>query len=86
MENYMEQPKVKLDISQTPWAACDCGGQAFDIKYMFKKVSALMSPTGKEEHIPIETVLCLKCGKVPSFLWKKYPDLPDDLKAKAPIL
>ena len=53
--------KMRVDLSQAPWAICDCGNYAFNSAVMFKKVSALISPTGKEEHVPIEIVTCTSC-------------------------
>jgi hypothetical protein len=78
MEN---QQRMKVDISDAPWTECCGEPQMFETYYMFKKVSALISPTGKEEHIPIEVIVCKKCGKVPEFMWKKIPDLPENMKA-----
>ena len=48
MEN---QQRMKVDISDAPWTECCGEPQMFETYYMFKKVSALISPTGKEEHI-----------------------------------
>lgn len=72
--------KMRVDLSQAPWAICDCGNYAFNSAVMFKKVSALISPTGKEEHVPIEIVTCTSCGKIPTFISKSIPDLPSDSK------
>jgi hypothetical protein len=78
-----QQPRMKIDISSAPWTECCGGPQMFEISYMFKRVSALISPSGQEEHVPIEVITCKKCGKVPEFMWKKVPDLPEDMKAGA---
>jgi hypothetical protein len=45
---------------------CDCGGQLFHAGFVIKKISPLISPTGKEELYPIEVIVCEECGKVPS--------------------
>lgn len=74
---------MKVDISDAPWSECCEEPQLFTISYMFKRVSALVSPTGQEEHVPIEVITCKKCGKVPEFMWKKIPDLPQNMKAGA---
>ena len=79
MEN---QQKVKIDLAGAPWAECCGGPQIFNISYMFKRVSALLSPTGREEFVPVEVVICGKCGKVPAFMSSKVPDIPADLCAK----
>ena len=77
----MEPNKIRLDLSTAPWMECACSGKLFNSKLMFKKVSALISPTGKEEFVPIEILICEKCQKVPQFMWEKFPDLPEELKS-----
>lgn len=56
---------VKLDLSQTTDLTCsNCGSRFFHMAYMFKKISALISPTGKDSIVPIETFACLECGNI----------------------
>jgi hypothetical protein len=63
--NPQPQAKVKLDLSQTTDLTCsNCNSRFFHMAYMFKKVSALISPSGKESLIPIETFACLECGNI----------------------
>jgi hypothetical protein len=71
---------VKLDLSQTSDLQCsNCGSRFFHMAYMFKKVSALISPSGKESLIPIETFACLECGNInKEFLPKTMND--NDIK------
>lgn len=45
---------------------CDCGGMIFSEKLFFKKISAIISPSGKEEMAPMPVIICDACGKVPS--------------------
>ena len=45
---------------------CDCGGQLFTTGIVIKKISALISPSGKEEMYPLEVLICQSCGKVPN--------------------
>jgi len=60
-----QKPKINLDLSQTSDVTCsNCGSHFFHMAYMFKKISALVSPTGKESLIPIETFACLECGNI----------------------
>lgn len=44
---------------------CTCGGMLFHSGVVFKKISPLISPSGKEEIYPLEVVICQNCGKVP---------------------
>jgi len=77
----MDQQKVTIDISQSPWVTCEKGNMFWDSTTMAKKVSALMSPTGREEILPIEVVICRTCGKIPKFYHSKINDIPDSLKS-----
>jgi len=43
---------------------CDCGCEVFNSVVVLKKLSALQSPSGKEELIPIPVFCCVKCSKV----------------------
>lgn len=61
---------------------CDCGGMLFEPGWFFKKLSPLVSPTGKEELYPIEVLICKSCGKVPSELATEL--LLDEVLAKKP--
>ena len=62
---------MRIDIGMlknSKFQKCDCGGVMFEEKIMFKKISALISPTGKEELYPLQVLVCDKCGKVPTEL------------------
>jgi predicted nucleic acid-binding Zn ribbon protein len=65
--NPTNQPKqkIQLDINQTTNVTCSaCNGMFFEPVLMFKKVSALLSPTGKEAILPIESYACKNCGNI----------------------
>ena len=62
---------------------CVCGGKMFRSGLIFKKISSLVSPTGKAELYPIEVVICEKCGKVPTE-FNVYDMLPDELLTEKP--
>lgn len=68
--------QIQLDLSQTSDVTCsNCNSHFFHMAYMFKKISALVSPTGKESLIPIETFACLECGNInKEFLPRKAND------------
>ncbi len=42
----------------------ECKHTFFTPVVMIKVVSAIMSPNGKEVHVPIQTFACNKCGNV----------------------
>lgn len=60
--------------------ACECGGLIFSEKLFFKKISAIISPSGKEEVAPMPIIVCENCGKVPS-AFDTQNILPQELKA-----
>jgi len=74
--NMQQEP---LDISKLPWVECACGSKTFDSGIMVKKVSMILSPSGKEEIIPVDIILCKSCGKIPSFYAERIPGIPEDL-------
>ena len=58
--------QVELDISKADTIQCeDCGIASFIPAFFLKKISALMSPTGKEAIVPIQVYSCGNCGVVP---------------------
>lgn len=75
----------KVDISQAPWQECECGGKTFHPAAMVKRLSALLSPDGKEHFIPVDIFKCDRCEKVPAFIYKDVPEFPEDLKATKPF-
>ena len=62
----MPQKQVQIDISKADTITCDeCGNASFIQAFFLKKISALMSPTGKEALIPMQVFSCGNCGKIP---------------------
>jgi hypothetical protein len=65
-QNKPIQQKVNIDISQASSLKCtECDNEQFDMKYLIRKVSALLSPTGEEVLIPIQVFSCANCGIIP---------------------
>ena len=58
-------PKTTIDASDLDDIICDeCGGKVFRQASMFKRLSALISPTGKEQIVPIPIFRCDDCGHI----------------------
>tara|TARA_R110000765_G_scaffold332670_1_gene423330 strand:+ start:914 stop:1144 length:231 start_codon:yes stop_codon:yes gene_type:complete len=56
---------IKVDLDATENVACEeCSDIYFTPVFVIKKVSALMSPTGDERLIPIQTFKCSSCSHV----------------------
>jgi len=61
-----EQPGLQIDISKTDTIVCEeCGNASFIQAFFLKKVSALVSPTGKEAIVPMQVFSCGNCGAIP---------------------
>ena len=50
----------------------NCGSKIFIEAAVLKRLSSVLSPTGKEEIIPIPVFACAKCGTVPEEYTNKY--------------
>ena len=56
-----------IDVSQTTPVKCEkCENQTFKQTLLLRKVSALISPNGQEQYVPIAVFACEKCGNVNS--------------------
>ena len=58
-----QKTQVKLnpeDLEDVLCEKCDC--QIFVPAFMFKKLSAVLSPTGKDTMVPLQTYKCNDCG------------------------
>ena len=59
------QVPPSFDITQTTSEICEeCKGEAFVQALILRKVSALLTETGKEGYLPIQVFACVKCGHV----------------------
>ena len=58
-----QNPGLNIDPKELKDIACEnCGCKYFRQVTAFKKVSALVSPTGKEQVVPVPTFRCDECG------------------------
>ena len=68
-------PINALQLSQAESVTCEsCGNHTFVTVMMMKRISPIISPTGKEAVVPIQTFACNACG----FVNKEFlPSIPD---------
>lgn len=53
-------------VYNSPTVKCqECGSKVFKEGMILKKVSSLVSGSGKDELVPIPVFVCDKCGKIP---------------------
>jgi hypothetical protein len=56
---------IPVGLEQTDAIKCDkCESNAFSPAFLLRKVSALLSPTGKDTVIPIQVFACNSCGHI----------------------
>ena len=59
----MPKATVNVDLNNASDVVCDnCGNYTFVAVMMMKRLSALLSPTGQEAIIPIQSFACNACG------------------------
>jgi uncharacterized Zn finger protein len=75
----MSKQQINLDLSNATDVVCEsCGNYTFQEVVLMKKVSALVSPTGKEAIVPIPTFSCNACGFInKQFLPVKIAEQPE---------
>jgi hypothetical protein len=57
--------KIQVDVSSMDDIACDeCEGTHFVPVFLIKRISPLMSPSGKETLAPLQVFKCDKCNHV----------------------
>jgi hypothetical protein len=78
---HNEFSRPKIDLASTPWHGCEAGNYIFDTATMFKRVSPLLSPSGKEEFAAAEVIVCRRCGMIPPFFADKMGDCPANHKS-----
>ena len=61
--DYLKQPSLECEEVYEDGEVC--GNHTFLPVYIFKKISAILAPSGKEELIPMETYRCSACGTIP---------------------
>ena len=61
----LPQQQVQIDLSDADTMKCKkCENSIFIQGYVIKKISAIVSPTGKEVIAPIQVFNCGNCGEM----------------------
>lgn len=77
-----QPPRINAEmIRQSKVFECTCGGKMFQEKVILKKLSAIISPTGREEMFPMNLLVCDSCGLVPKELDPENV-IPEEFKTK----
>ena len=75
----MSKQPMNIDLSNAQDVTCEsCGNYTFQEVVLMKRVSAIVSPTGKEAIVPIPTFACNACGFInKQFLPVKVAEQPE---------
>lgn len=61
-----QQATVEVDLKDAETLKCEhCKNYLFIESYVLKRLSPIVSPTAKEELIPVQVYSCGNCGRVP---------------------
>ena len=64
-QKQLPQQQVQIDLSDADTMKCQkCENSSFIQGYVIKKISAIVSPTGKEVIAPIQVFNCGNCGEM----------------------
>ena len=61
-------------VIDSPNIVCECGCKTFAPAAILKKVSKIVTMTGRDEIVDIPVYVCTKCGKIP----QEYMDKGND--------
>lgn len=54
-----------IDLRMTTAITCEaCGNHTFTPGYFLRRLSGLVSPDGNDQVVPVDTLMCSKCGHV----------------------
>ena len=60
-----QNPQVNINPDDLVDVVCEkWGNQTFSMAFLFKKISAVLSPNGKESMIPLQIYKCDECGHI----------------------
>ena len=76
-EINMNAGQVQINPNDLEDVLCDkCQSQCFEPTFLFKRLSAVLSPTGVENIIPLQLYRCAECGHINDMF------LPKDVEIK----
>jgi uncharacterized Zn finger protein len=65
MKGHRMNSSNNIDLQNAVSVVCEsCAGRTFREVALIKKISALLSPSGKEIVVPVATFACTNCGHI----------------------
>ena len=75
----MNTSKVQINPNDLEDVVCDkCGSQCFEPTFLFKRLSAVLSPTGQETMVPLQIYRCADCGHINDMFLPKQMDIKSE--------
>jgi len=63
--NQAQDEQMQINPNDLEDVGCDkCSSQCFEQTFLFKKLSAVLSPSGQETMIPLQIYRCADCGHI----------------------
>jgi hypothetical protein len=62
MNKLSDHQQIRVDVRSLPNIKCACGSILFEDAFELRRLSALQSPSGKEEIVPLPVIVCKICG------------------------
>jgi len=76
MNPNQQQANINLNPEDLEDVLCEkCENQMFEQIYLFKKLSAVLSPTGKDTFVPLQSYKCTECGHINAEFLAKNRDV-----------
>ena len=79
-EVNMNTQKLQINPNDLEDVVCDkCGSQCFEPTFLFKRLSAVLSPTGQDTMVPLQIYRCADCGHINEiFMPQEKPGLSSE--------
>jgi hypothetical protein len=70
-----QQQQININPDDLTDIICEkCESQTFESVFLFKKLSAVLSPSGKDTMVPLQTYRCTECGHINEEFMPKNPN------------
>ena len=67
--------EIHIVLNDHPYEFCKCGCPFFRTRTMLKRVNGIMAGLPKDQIIPIDILMCEKCGNIHEISKNSYPGL-----------
>ncbi len=83
----MSNQELRVNLKDMQDYKCeDCGGSKFKDIYIIKKISALLSPSGKEMLYPVQLYACLVCNHINEYFLNAINGSNEETEGKSNLI